>query len=258
MANRFMILGGDKRCYYLKNILQNDDNMVYNFIENPNFYEVVKHLSKIDYLVLPIPSSRDGVYITNTNIRFCDIIPLLNNVEIFLGCKEKIDYEFGNEKFYDIADNETFKQKNAILTVEGVLALSIKNTLRSIHGSKILIVGYGRIGSYLAKQLSSLGAKIFIVEKDVEKVKKCDNFVTDINLLEKNIDFDMIYNTVDENILNDYTSTTIFDISNTLSGYNIISTKSLPAIYSAYSSALIVAESIYSFINRGEDYGIKK
>jgi len=248
MAERFMILGSDKRCYYLKNILQYDNNVVYDFIDNPNFYEVVKYLAKIDFLILPIPCTRDGVYISNTNIRFCDIFPLLNNVVVFLGCKDRVDFEFGNVKVFDITENEKFKQKNAILTVEGVLALSIKSTLRSIYGSKILIAGYGRIGSYLARQLISLGAKIFVVEKDENKIKdKNIDFVTDIKLLPNNINFDMIFNTINENILADFTTTTIFDIANTLSGYNIVSTQSLPAIYSAYSSALIVAESIYSF-----------
>lgn len=249
MADRYMILGGDKRSYYLKNILHCDNNVVYDFIDNPNFYEVVKYLAKIDYLVLPVPCTRDGIYIANTNIRFCDIIPLLNNVDVFLGCKDWINFQNGNEKFYDITDNETFKQKNAILTVEGLLSLSIKNTLRSIYGSTILVVGYGRIGSYLTKQLLSLGANVYIVEKDIDKVSgSVELVVNDIKKLDKSIKFDIIFSTINENIFDDYTTTTIYDVANVLNGYNIVSTKSLPAIYSAYSSALIVAESIYTFI----------
>lgn len=250
MAYKYMILGGDKRSYYLKSILQNENNIVYDFIFNPNFHEVASYLDKIDYLVLPIPCTRDGEYINNTNLRFCDILPLVQNAGIFLGCKERINFDFNTNKVYDLGESETFKLKNAILTVEGVLALSIKSTLFSIYGSTILVTGYGRVGKYLVKQLKSLGAKVYIIEKDISKTKGESNvFVaSSVKDLPKDIEFNIIYNTINENILDRYSLTTVFDIANVLSGYNVVSTNSLPAIYSAYSSAKIVAECIYSFI----------
>jgi hypothetical protein len=250
MAYRYMILGGDKRSYYLKSILQNDNNIVYDFIYNPNFHEAASCLGKIDFLILPIPCTRDGEYITNTNLRFCDILPLVGNAGVFLGCKERINFDFDAYKVYDLGESETFKRKNAILTVEGVLALTIKNTLSSIHGSVILVAGYGRVGSYLVKQLKSLGAKVYVVERDASKTSKLKGVYVakSVDELPGDVNFDLIYNTVNENILDKYSYTTIFDLANVLCGYNIVSTKSLPAIYSAYSSAKIVAECIYSFI----------
>jgi|GEM_PF-3959851 len=252
MAYRYMILGGDKRSYYLKSILQNDNNIVYDYIHNPDFGEVASCIAKVDYLILPIPCTREGEYITNTNIRFCDILPLVRDTGVFLGCKERINFEFNsNTKVYDLGESETFKRKNAILTVEGVLALSIKSTLFSIYSSKVLVVGYGRIGCYLTKQLLSLGAQVYIVEQELQKTKglKGAQVFDDIDKLPADVTFDIIYNTVNKNILSRYSNTTIFDIANVLCGYNIVSTKSLPAIYSAYSSAKIVAESIYSFLD---------
>ncbi len=251
MAYRYMILGGDKRSYYLKSILQNDNNIVYDFIHNPNFNEVISCLDKIDYLILPIPCTREGEYITNTNLRFCDILPLVGDVTIFLGCRERINFEFNSTaKVFDLGESETFKLKNAILTVEGVLALSIKSTLFSIYGSKTLVVGYGRIGSYLTKQLISLGASVYVVEKDMQKVAGLQGVqvFSDIEQLPESIVFDIIYNTINEDVFSNFSHTTIFDLANVLCGYNVMSTKSLPAIYSAYSSAKIIAESIYSFI----------
>ena len=251
MAYRYMILGGDKRSYYLKSILQNDNNIVYDYIHNPDFSEVASCATKVDYIVLPIPCTRDGEYITNTNIRFCDILPLVGDAGVFLGCKERVNFEFNsNTKVYDLGENEKFKLSNAILTVEGVLALSIKSTLFSIYGSKVLVVGYGRVGNYLVKQLVSLGAQVYIVEKQLQKTVGLAGaqVFSSVDELPKDIAFDIIYNTININVLDRFSNTTVFDIANVLCGYNIVSTKSLPAIYSAYSSAKIVAECIYSFI----------
>ena len=51
---------------------------------------------------------------------------------------------------------------NALPTVEGALALAMGASDRTIHGSRCLVIGYGRIGRLLADRLLSLGAEVTV------------------------------------------------------------------------------------------------
>lgn len=49
---------------------------------------------------------------------------------------------------------------NSIPTAEGALMLAIQNTDITIHGSRVLVLGFGRTGMTLARLLAALGAKV--------------------------------------------------------------------------------------------------
>jgi len=49
---------------------------------------------------------------------------------------------------------------NSIPTAEGALMLAMQNTDFTIHGSRSLVLGFGRTGMTLARSLASLGAKV--------------------------------------------------------------------------------------------------
>lgn len=50
--------------------------------------------------------------------------------------------------------------------VEGVLAVAITNSPLSVHGSAVGVVGFGNIGSLLARALRSLGAEVHVFARD--------------------------------------------------------------------------------------------
>lgn len=51
---------------------------------------------------------------------------------------------------------------NALPTAEGAIALAIEATDRTIHGSRCLVTGCGRIGRLLAQRLQALGAQVTV------------------------------------------------------------------------------------------------
>ena len=51
---------------------------------------------------------------------------------------------------------------NAVPTAEGALQLAMESTDRTLHDSRCLIIGYGRIGRLLADRLLSLGAEVTV------------------------------------------------------------------------------------------------
>lgn len=63
---------------------------------------------------------------------------------------------------YDIVEEEEFSILNAIPTAEGAIQRAMERTDFTLHGSKILILGYGRIGKVLARMLQGIGAKVTV------------------------------------------------------------------------------------------------
>lgn len=51
---------------------------------------------------------------------------------------------------------------NAVPTAEGAIEIAMSETPITLHGSKCLVTGYGRIGKILAKMLRGIGAKVSV------------------------------------------------------------------------------------------------
>ena len=60
----------------------------------------------------------------------------------------------------DFLSREDFTVLNAISTVEGALEIAMSEMLCTLHGCEALVIGYGRIGKILSKNLLALGASV--------------------------------------------------------------------------------------------------
>jgi dipicolinate synthase subunit A len=89
---------------------------------------------------------------------------------------------------------------NSIPTAEGVIYSIIKNTDITIHGAEILVIGAGRCGQTLARDLAALGAKVTVTFRKKEDEAR----LFELGLSPHHIDFfreelptyDVIVNTV--------------------------------------------------------------
>lgn len=59
--------------------------------------------------------------------------------------------------------------KNAVPTSEGVIAYLIHNLQRTVHGSRVLVIGYGVCGRDLSRRLLALGARVSALVRNREK-----------------------------------------------------------------------------------------
>ena len=133
----------------------------------------------------------------------------LNAKILIAGAISPETYELANDEYIEIIDimkREELAVLNTISTAEGTIEIAIANTNKIIHGSKILILGFGRIGKVLARKLVGLSAKITCAarkDEDLAWIKAFGYEMTNINNLGENLSgYDIIINTVPHMILN--------------------------------------------------------
>ena len=59
-----------------------------------------------------------------------------------------------NVKVIDLLKREELAVLNTISTAEGTIQIAMEETMRTIHGSSVLVMGFGRIGKILCKMLA--------------------------------------------------------------------------------------------------------
>lgn len=169
LNKKILVVGTDKRLVFANDSLLNKNfNSVH--ITGNSFNELKNMVNDFDYLLLPIPFTRDNRYINGTNILICDFLKCnLKDKVIFVGAlNEKMSQlmKSNNINYIDYYNDEYFAKFNAIPTSEGAIQIIINNTVITISNSNILIVGYGKVAKDLAKKLFCLGANITIAARN--------------------------------------------------------------------------------------------
>lgn len=218
-----LILGGDKRYYEIirdfKNKNYNVDMVGYinEFAGTSSINYDDINIKKYDLILFPI-SGVGNDFIIKGEKKFKVEADLLKDVKenclIFSGIKtncleEMMKYCKKNINF--LMNDESVIKENSIITVEGIISDIITNTDITINKSKVLVIGYGNIGSYLTKVLNDLKALVsvsVILDKDKNSLDKLNInsvYSNDISSMCKVIsESDIIINTVPSLVLNEY------------------------------------------------------
>ena len=113
-------------------------------------------------ILLPIPTTRDNIYINGTDLTLGSVVPLLTSESTLVGYNIPRDLisnaEAVGAAVYDAGRDERFLMENAIISARGAIGYLLTNFTRDIADMKIGIVGYGRIGRALLRYLICLGS----------------------------------------------------------------------------------------------------
>ena len=224
MNKKFAVIGGDLRIIKLVKMLAEEGNAVYTFglekaeelKENENIIFCEK-LSRaipedVEVVIGPIPFSSNGVNInapfSNNEISVRELIHYLNAKILIAGSISPDIYNLANDEYIEIIDimkREELAVLNTISTAEGAIEIAIANTNKIIHGSNVLILGFGRIGKVLARKMAGLSAKVTCAarkDEDLAWIRAYGHNETNINNLGENLSkYDIIINTVPHLIL---------------------------------------------------------
>ncbi len=118
-------------------------------------------------VIMPFPCLKDNFLNTPFSSRKTEIESIFSfddGKRLFLGGR----LPFKGENIFDYSHNEAFLWYNAVPTAEGAVAIAMERLDITVHGAEITVVGYGRIGSYLAHILHALGARVTVVARNVK------------------------------------------------------------------------------------------
>ena len=222
---KFAIIGGDLRTIKLAVMLAKEQNQVYVYglekaeelknIKNIEQCESIKKaIQEVEIVIGPIPFSSNGKTInmpfSDKEISIREMMHVINAKVLIAGGITPEVYEMANDEYIEIIDimkREELAVLNTIATAEGTIQVAIENTNKIIHGSEILILGFGRIGQVLARKLAGLSAKVTCAarkDEDLAWIQAYGHKATNINSLGENLKlYDIIINTVPHIILNE-------------------------------------------------------
>jgi dipicolinate synthase subunit A len=206
---KYLIAGGDMRSFYLAELLKNEYHLVeiYGFdkiiskIKNKNLTQMI---DDVDVIICGIPLASTGGLLNmpflEDSIPINTLIDLIPEDAIFIAGKIEKDarekLEERNILYIDLLEREEMAVLNAIPAAEGAVEHIIRATPRTIHNSKILILGYGRIGKVLARILSGFGADVWVGARKYQDLswievnghkpvhtQDLERYVTDMNVI---------------------------------------------------------------------------
>ncbi len=171
-----------------------------------------EELPMCDVLVLPLPVSEDGVFVHapfgRQNLSLKGLLAALKPGGIVLGGRfgkaEPVFREAG-VPMVDYLAREELAMLNAVPTAEGALQILLEELAFTVYGSRVLLLGFGRIGSRLAATLRALGAKVAVASRDVAERARAEMLGCDVLPLSgigaHAAQFDVICNTIPAKIV---------------------------------------------------------
>ncbi|MBQ8525312.1 MAG: hypothetical protein IJ460_01120 [Clostridia bacterium] len=219
--NDFVIIGGDKRLSFTAENLIGDGYRVGVFANSAaaekNNAVILSSLNEAmdsgDRIIFGIPFSRNGIIhapLCLQNISVDEVAELVRPNHRIVGgmvgnftlmCAKK------GAVCADYGTREDFCLFNAVPTAEAVIAILTQKLPVTLWGSKILIMGYGRIGKALSQRLKLLGAEVTVTaRKSTDFALAATNGISCVTTkphIEHGRQYDAVINTIPQKILTD-------------------------------------------------------
>lgn len=195
-------------------------------------------IASSDIIILPLPVTRDKVNLfaplSRFDISIDEVLEADFENKTVLGglvsddLKRCITEKGGN--FYDYFLREELCILNSVSTIEGAIEIAMRETDITVWGSRVLVVGYGRLGKVAAEKFSALGASVSVSarrESDLAWIK-VNGYrpLKTHELFEHIAGFDIIINTVpflvidEKEIKNANRDSVIIDLASIPGGVN--------------------------------------
>ncbi len=274
-------IGGDIRmpesAYYARNKGHKISLLGFDKYEYcPRCFDIENDLSKAlknaDAVILGIPASFDGKTIyapySSKEIKISELLSKISEKTIIFGGKTDCLNIYNNFKIIDYLSLEEFTLKNAKITAEGAIYTAMSEIPHTINGSECLVMGYGRIGKFLADLLFDMGAKVTCSARKTTDIAlaKCNGLgvVNTYDLKNSVAKYDLIFNTIPKKILSEdilsnvRENSLIVDLASKPGGVDFESAKklglkvvwatSLPGKLFPQSSGKIITDTVFDIL----------
>ncbi len=222
LDKKILVLGGDMRLVTIADSFARDgcDVKCYGFDDDIAFDKNVTRCSDLSSALLGVDIVVTGLPVTNDDltvrtplfdgkIYFYELFTKMKKHQILL-CGKATPKIMNLGKIYEVTVIDYFIREemavlNCIPTAEGAVEIAMKHLPITIHGSKSLVLGFGRVGKQLAKTLLALGSDTYVEARKFEDLAWISAFGyhgVPLRELEGTLKkFDVIFNTVPHEIM---------------------------------------------------------
>ncbi|MGB3989652.1 MAG: dipicolinate synthase subunit DpsA, partial [Acetivibrionales bacterium] len=177
----YTVIGGDLRNVKLAEAIHSDGHCVNLFgFKNAGFSSELQEtddletaIASSDIIIGPLPCTSDNEMLNapfhDKKIHISEVFKIMKKAQLFIAGRinGKIMQmaQAYNIRPIDILEREEMAVLNAIPTAEGAIQIAMEELPVTLNGSRVLILGYGRLGKVLAKMLSGLGAEVYVATR---------------------------------------------------------------------------------------------
>ena len=207
----FCLLGGDRRQLYLARLLASDGHTVSTaaLSEPPD----LSLSSQADCVILPMPltdsSGMLNAPMAAIRLPISEVLTILRPEQYIFAGKVSPALQLQAAELglvvHDYLLREELAIANAVPTAEGAVQLAMEALPGTIHRSRVLVVGFGRVGQCTAERFKALGAEVTVAARRAGPLALAESmgcFPLPLRLLSQ-VDhgFDLVINTVPYPIL---------------------------------------------------------
>lgn len=182
----FWVVGGDMRQLRLAQLLSQDGHTVHVYALDAGGEllsglvpeDHLGGLARADCVVLPLTVSLgDGLLNAPLSVAEHPLAPILDRLSPrqFL-CGGRVDpdtralAQARGLTIHDYFAREELAVANAVPTAEGAVQLAMEHLPITIHGSRVLVIGFGRVGRLTAQRFHALGARVSVAARKYEQL----------------------------------------------------------------------------------------
>ena len=182
----FWVVGGDMRQSKLARLLAEDGHTVHTYAletglqpaDGPLLETTLTHISRADCVVLPLAVCTEpgllNAPFSNGDIPLSSILDRLHPSQVLFGGRVDPDTRSMADSrgltIHDYFSREELAVANAVPTAEGALQLAMEHLPITIHGARVLVLGFGRVGRLTAQRFAALGAKVSVAARRYEQL----------------------------------------------------------------------------------------
>ena len=163
---------------------------------------------------------------------------------------------FAGYRCMDLLQDETYLWKNAAITAQIAMTLAARQLIVTWEDTNVLILGWGRIGQCLAKNLTALGARVTVAaRKETHRAQIAALGYTALNIAELSYQlsrFRAIFNTVPAPVLSfdqmrlcrkDCVKLELASYDG-MAGSDILTARGLPGTYAPETNGKLIAATV--------------
>lgn len=182
----FWVVGGDMRQAHLAQLLARDGHTVHTYALEQGVHAAPdaqaepspEEICRADCVIFPLPvCSSPGLLhapLSHQEHPMAPISALLSPAQVICGGRFSPDSlsEFIRHGLtvHDYSQREEFTVANAVPTAEGALQIAMEELPTTLHSSRVLVIGYGRVGKVTAQRFAALGAHVCVAARSYEQM----------------------------------------------------------------------------------------